>query len=528
VPIAGRLEATPLADVVNVLSMGAQSGVLRVRKGALSDPQHPEGMVAFSEGNVVYAAAPGRRSLGEILLHRKAVEPHQLARAVVLARKTRPPRSLGEVLVEMGALTEPLLKEAILAQIRQALSELASWRAGDYEFQPGTPDRVDQIAVKPAEVLAELDPQVKFVVQEAVRILEARARPGAIQPGTRTDFAPASGATLAKSVHVPGDAQTEAALDGLTASAGKDAGAWRFQVHDVAVVCVQQSSAAAAVAGALEAAGVRIAAATSSEEALARIDERRARGESPALVADGPLGLPVKKTRPEIHWVAISGDAPRDALELYGAGARAVVPAGPFAPAIVRSVMEELRRERERSGVDGAGASRLMEAARGMVQAMRSSLHSASVSLGLLQAVSESVERAVLFSVEEEQLVGLGGFGQSLTGEPLAGLARRARVLLAGGTEIAACARDGAPRRGPALKLGLPDDLMLKMGPPRAGDALLLPVVAGPRPVAVLYADNGSNIEPLPAADALEVLAGQAGLAFEAALLRRQLEEQKS
>jgi hypothetical protein len=236
----------------------------------------------------------------------------------------------------------------------------------------------------------------------------------------------------------------------------------------------------------------------------------------------------VKRVRPETHWVALSADAPRDALELYGGGARAVVPAGPDAAAIVRAVLEELRQERERAGVDGAGASRLMEAARGMVQAMRTSLHSASVSLGLLQAVSDTVERAVLFLVDEDQLVGLGAFGQSLTGEPLAGLARRAQVPLAGNTELATCARDGAPRRGPALKLGLPDEMMLKMGPPRGGDGLLLPVVAGPRPVAVLYADNGQSLASLPAADALEVLAGQAGLAFEAALLRRQIEGQKA
>jgi hypothetical protein len=52
---------------------------------------------------------------------------------------------------------------------------------------------------------------------------------------------------------------------------------------------------------------------------------------------------------------------------------------------------------------------------------------------------------------------------------------------------------------------------------------VIVPVLAGQGPIAVLYADNGASVRGVGRVDAIEIAAAQVGMAFENHLMRRHL-----
>src|SRR5207248_3890283 len=160
---------------------------------------------------------------------------------------------------------------------------------------------------------------------------------------------------------------------------------------------------------------------------------------------------------------------------------------------------------------------------RRIVGDLRSGLISTTISLSLMNIISESVERAVLFLVRRDGLVSLGAFGNSPGGQPLAQLTRGLKLALASRNALTDSLADGQVRAMPFDEGRFPDTFSKLVGKPRSGQCAVFPVLGGQRVIALIYADNGHLNRPIEELDILELAAAQAGLAFENELLRRQL-----
>src|SRR5207302_1795056 len=94
---------------------------------------------------------------------------------------------------------------------------------------------------------------------------------------------------------------------------------------------------------------------------------------------------------------------------------------------------------------------------RRIVGDLRSGLISTTISLSLMNIISESVERAVLLLVRRDGLVALGAFGNDAQGKPLAQLSRGLKLSLAAKNALNESLADGQVRALQFEEAGFPE-----------------------------------------------------------------------
>jgi GAF domain-containing protein len=159
---------------------------------------------------------------------------------------------------------------------------------------------------------------------------------------------------------------------------------------------------------------------------------------------------------------------------------------------------------------------------RRIVGDLRSGLISTTISLSLMNIISEEVERAVLFLVRRDGLVAIGAFGNDPMGKPLAQRTRGLKLPLAARNALTDSLSDGQVRALQFEEAQYSEAFKGIVGKPRTGQCAVFPVMGGQRVIALVYADNGNSNRAIEELEMLELAASQAGLAFENELLRRQ------
>src|SRR5512147_1741355 len=119
--LVGRLEDLALPDIFQIISLSKKTGtlVVRSRKGT--------GMVVFKDGQVIQAASDSiRDSIGNILVSQGMLTEASLSRALSL-QKRDPDTQLGQILVEMGAVSTQTLEGVVRKQIEEIIYDLLAW-----------------------------------------------------------------------------------------------------------------------------------------------------------------------------------------------------------------------------------------------------------------------------------------------------------------------------------------------------------------------------------------------------------------
>jgi hypothetical protein len=130
VSLAGRLDEIELADVLHFLSLNSRSGKLTLNR------RDAQGLVVVRLGRIVYAASSSiRETFGNVLVCRGLVSPEVLAEALDRQHLAADGRKLGDILVEMGAISAAQLDEALRQQTGLVVQELCRWRSGYFRFE---------------------------------------------------------------------------------------------------------------------------------------------------------------------------------------------------------------------------------------------------------------------------------------------------------------------------------------------------------------------------------------------------------
>mgnify|MGYP001544778413 CR=1 FL=1 len=130
--IEGPLRELGIHDVFQLLDLSRKTGTLTVTS-LLRDNQ---GTVYFERGAVIYAAIRSNpHPLGELLLRAGKISEGDLARARDTQVRTDDGRRLGEILVELGAITRKELERQVRFQVEEVVFELMSWREGFFSFE---------------------------------------------------------------------------------------------------------------------------------------------------------------------------------------------------------------------------------------------------------------------------------------------------------------------------------------------------------------------------------------------------------
>jgi hypothetical protein len=130
--IEGPLRELGIHDVFQLLDLSRKTGMLRVT----SELRDDEGIVIFEAGRVVQASVRSNpMSLEDMLLRSGRVTETDLERARAMRSGNGKGRSLGDHLVQCGALSRKELERQMRLQIESVVFELMSWREGFFSFE---------------------------------------------------------------------------------------------------------------------------------------------------------------------------------------------------------------------------------------------------------------------------------------------------------------------------------------------------------------------------------------------------------
>ena len=132
--IEGPLRELGIHDVFQLLDLSRKTGALAVT----SELRDNEGTVHFRNGKVVAAAIKSNpHRLGDLLILSGRVTAAQVAAASAAQKERGDARRLGEILLEMGAISQKELERQVRLQIEAVIFELLSWREGFFRFEEG-------------------------------------------------------------------------------------------------------------------------------------------------------------------------------------------------------------------------------------------------------------------------------------------------------------------------------------------------------------------------------------------------------
>lgn len=166
---AGRLEAIPLADLLQVVAAGRSTGVLQVQDEATG----AVGQIELERGRIVGARVASAETLGAILVRRRAVRPERVGEALRRQSAAAAWKPLGQLLVEMGELEPGALRLGLSEQIAQNTATIMGWPRGVFRFRVHEPS---PSPVRTADHAVALDPHE--LVLEAARLADEAAAAG--------------------------------------------------------------------------------------------------------------------------------------------------------------------------------------------------------------------------------------------------------------------------------------------------------------------------------------------------------------
>ena len=129
--IEGPLRELALSDVFQLLDLSRKTGVLTITH----ESRHRPAVVRFDRGGVVSAElGEAHERIGHLLLRAGKVTERHIAEARHLQQST-PGMPLGEILVEMGAVSVDDVKRQLRFQIEEAIYGLIQWKDGYFRFE---------------------------------------------------------------------------------------------------------------------------------------------------------------------------------------------------------------------------------------------------------------------------------------------------------------------------------------------------------------------------------------------------------
>jgi hypothetical protein len=160
---------------------------------------------------------------------------------------------------------------------------------------------------------------------------------------------------------------------------------------------------------------------------------------------------------------------------------------------------------------------------RGMLQELTNPSLGGGIILLVLRFASELMNRAVVFLVKDQEIVGLGQFGMDSDGALADVRVRRMKIPRLEPSVFSAVLEETAPCRL-TLGHGFWDNyLREQLGGGMPAEIFLGPIISEGKVVAILYGDNLPEKKTIGDTEALEIFLSQAGLAMEKALLERRL-----
>ncbi len=133
----GELGEVTFGDLLQFVHLGARTGTL------VLENERIRAEFGVHEGGIINAWTTDCPRLGELLVAQKIISPEVLEKALEVQQATTPHRSIGDLLLDVGAIDDSILRSAAVRQIESTVHRVVTWTAGTFEFAFGPPRRTD-------------------------------------------------------------------------------------------------------------------------------------------------------------------------------------------------------------------------------------------------------------------------------------------------------------------------------------------------------------------------------------------------
>ncbi|MCK4297949.1 MAG: PQQ-binding-like beta-propeller repeat protein [Planctomycetes bacterium] len=134
--LSGTITATELAEIFQLLTTSRKEGTLTV-----SDGKRKKSIYFSRDGvTLLFEKDKRARSLGELLVDYGRISDEQLQEALEQHQSTG--KRLGEVVQEMGLVSAEGIEDLIRTQIEEEIFDLLSWRGGTFQFRDEPPPEI--------------------------------------------------------------------------------------------------------------------------------------------------------------------------------------------------------------------------------------------------------------------------------------------------------------------------------------------------------------------------------------------------
>lgn len=148
--ITADIEDLGAADFLMLLAQNQKTGQLTIENG------EDRLKLAFRDGAIVYAASTGiRETVGAMLVRRELITEKQLENALRLQKQRDGSALLGQILIEMEAVTARDLNRVVYLQFQNVIREALSWTEGVGTYEPMDIPDLGEVRVDPREVILE-------------------------------------------------------------------------------------------------------------------------------------------------------------------------------------------------------------------------------------------------------------------------------------------------------------------------------------------------------------------------------------
>jgi CheY-like chemotaxis protein len=556
--LVGNLEDLGLGEILQIVSLSRKSGVLSLySKGR-------EGKIVFRQGQVISAAIDGvLPQLGKLLVKKGIIDNSIMGRALALQAQGGNRERLGEILTRHFSIQADVIEEVAREQIEKAVYTFFTWDEGsfDFELRDNAEDAVDP-GLESVQYVLERGVNPQFLAMEGSRILDERRHRGEFPAGgdsggeeselldtcdlafdlmqEEPDRAEMGAPTVNDNrllVLVDDDDSVRSALVTLFSE-------WGYTVHDFAktedtlikidflyrdgfrprvlVDLIMPRMDGSGILGGIEL--VDLLHDNFPDLAVYVMADHHTSSAEQKIVEKG-YPLLFKPRKAEIGDAAVfQAFAVRIRTAFHG-----TEPSPKSSePQQTINLGDELCREFgdefvpvSEQNPQRPGVSLL----RSMLEELNNPSLDGGIILLVLRFAAEFMNRAVVFIVRENSIMGLGQFGISVQDGCADSRVRDLRIPVAG---------DHFFRQAIEAKMALklnPDGTELnhyflaQLGGGIPQEVFLGPVVSEGRVVALLYGDNLPEDKVIGDTDSLEIFLSQAGLAMEKALLQRRLRE---
>jgi len=550
--LVGNLEDLGLGEILQIVSLSRKSGVLNLQG------RGREGSITFLNGQVIQATSTVfRENLGDLLLRKGLVDIESLKQALTLQRQSDPPPRIGTILAEQFGLSLPTIDAIVKEQVEKIVYSFFGWTEGAFSFELGEPEEVGRTSFSPLQFMLEQGLNPQWLAMEGSRLLDEKRHRGESLEEQAEEPVYDTEQLLGELVAV--------APQQPTPSEGESSPASCLLLVDDDELTREQFSAV------LRERGYEVAAYSGGKEFLAAVESSVADGRSPVLLIDlimprldgsGILGgyelLELLRSRfPSLPLLVFSDHPNAEAEQRVrrlgvapviakpkkgdlrdGRGMQALlhladavdsrvdghgqVPASPLYD-IGAELLREMG-ESDQSAVRGKGQSSPgLHLLRGMLQELNNPALGGGIILLVLRFASELMNRAVVFLIKENEIVGLGQFGIEVSQELADVRVRRMKLPRDEMSVLSKVLTEMVPMKVCLGNSSWDDYIREQLGGAVPEQVFLGPIISEGKVVAILYGDNLPERKPIGDTEALEIFLSQAGLAMEKALLERRL-----